>query len=97
MSRNKEAVETYIDRLSTSPITPRSCVVPDRRHRDWTVFGAFRLQRKTSRRRDREPGVGPGPPIVTILRMVEQDDVVMAEMTLRPAAGDRRVDAGGHG
>ena len=45
-------------------------------------FRLFRLHGKEAYDREIENPAFTGAPIVTITRMVEQDDVVMAEMTL---------------
>ena len=80
MSRNKATVETYIDGFNKSDHAQiLSCLTDDI---DWTVLGFFRLQGKEAYDREIENPAFTGSPIVTITRMVEEDDVVMAEMTL---------------
>jgi ketosteroid isomerase-like protein len=88
MSRNTQTVETYIDGFNKSDHAQiLSCLTDDI---DWTVFGFFRLHGKEAYDREIENPAFVGNPTVTITRMVEQDDVVMAEMTLevRRAGGD---------
>ena len=79
MSRNTTTVETYLDgfRRNDHPQI-LSCLTDDIR---WTVFGGFRL---TGRQAYDAAIEGPGftgPPRLSVVRMVEQDDVVMAELT----------------
>ncbi len=88
MSRNKTTVETYIDGFNKSDHAQiLSCLTDDI---DWTVFGFFRLHGKEAYDREIENPAFTGSPIVRITRMVEEDDVVMAEMTLeaRRASGE---------
>ena len=75
MSDNKDVVRTYIDGFNKSDHKQiLACLTEDIR---WTVFGAFRLEGK-----EIENPAFTGSPSITITRMVEEDDVVMAEMTL---------------
>jgi ketosteroid isomerase-like protein len=88
MSRNKTTVERYIDGFNKSDHEQiLACLTDDI---DWTVFGFFRLHGKEAYDREIENPAFTGSPIVTITRMVEEDDVVMAEMTLeaRRASGE---------
>jgi ketosteroid isomerase-like protein len=79
MSRNKETVERYLDGFRNNDHAQiLSCLTDDIQ---WTVFGAFRLAGKQAYDDAIE---GPGfvaPPRLDVVRMVEQDDVVMAELT----------------
>ena len=87
MSRNTKTVETYIDGFNKSDHAQiLSCLTDDI---DWTVFGFFRLHGKEAYDREIENPAFAGT-LVSIVRMVEQDDVVMAEMTLevRRSSGD---------
>ena len=88
MSRNKDTVERYIDGFNRSDHTQiLSCLADDI---EWTVFGFFRLHGTEAYDREIENPAFTGSPTVTITRMVEEDDVVMAEMTLeaRRATGE---------
>jgi uncharacterized protein len=76
-----------LDDISTA-LTSRSranplCLTEDIR---WTVFGAFRLEGKEACDAEIENPPFTGRPSITITRMVEEDDVVMAEMTLEAQA-----------
>jgi ketosteroid isomerase-like protein len=79
MSRNRQTVETYLDGFRKNDHAQiLSCLTDDI---EWTVFGAFHL---TGKRAYDEAIEGPGfvaPPQLEVVRMVEQDDVVMAELT----------------
>ncbi|MGN9778902.1 nuclear transport factor 2 family protein [Micromonospora sp. H33] len=79
MSRNTETVETYLDGFRTGDHAKiLSCLTDDI---EWTVFGAFHLTGKEAYDAAID-GVGfTGPPRLEVVRMVEQDDVVMAELT----------------
>ena len=80
MSANKRVVERYIDGWNTSDHEQiLSCLTDDI---EWTVFGQFRLQGKAAYEAEIENPAFTGTPTVEILRMVEEDDVVMAEMTV---------------
>jgi ketosteroid isomerase-like protein len=79
MSRNTETVETYLDGFRRNDHAQiLSCLTDDIA---WTVFGAFHLTGKQAYD-DAIEGPGfTGPPRLDVVRMVEQDDVVMAELT----------------
>ncbi|GHJ43455.1 hypothetical protein Cs7R123_07970 [Catellatospora sp. TT07R-123] len=86
MSENKRTVERYLDGFRRNDHAQiLSCLSDDIR---WTVYGAFRL---TGKQAYDEAIDGPGfiqPPSLDVVRMVEQDDVVMAELS----GSARRVD-----
>ena len=79
MSQNTDTVETYLDGFRRNDHAQiLSCLTDDI---EWTVFGAFHL---TGKQAYDEAIEGPGfvgPPQLEVVRMVEQDDVVMAELT----------------
>jgi len=80
MSDNKRTVEKYIAGFNKSDHAQiLSCLTDDIQ---WTVFGAFRLNGKEAYDNEIENPAFIGSPTITITRMVEEDDVVMAEMTL---------------
>lgn len=89
MSRNKQTVETYLDGFRKNDHAQiLSCLTDDI---EWTVFGAFHLTGKEAYDEAIEaPGFVP-PPQLDVVRMVEQDDVVMAELTgsVRRDTGER--------
>ncbi|MGW3770196.1 nuclear transport factor 2 family protein [Actinomadura verrucosospora] len=93
MSRNIKTVTTYLDgfRKSDHEQIP-SCLTDDI---EWTVFGAFHLTGKEAYDKAID---GPpellDPPRLEVVRMVEQGDVVMAELTgtvERAAGGEMRM------
>ena len=79
MSQNKRTVETYLDGFRKNDHAQiLSCLTDDI---EWTVFGAFRLSGKQAYD-DAIEGAGfAGPPRLEVVRMVEEGDVVMAELT----------------
>ncbi|WP_254548650.1 nuclear transport factor 2 family protein [Catellatospora tritici] len=79
MSRNKQTVERYLDgfrRHDHGQIL--SCLTDDI---EWTVYGAFHLTGKQAYDAAIEGPGFIGPPTLNVVRLVEQDDVVMAELT----------------
>jgi ketosteroid isomerase-like protein len=79
MSQNKATVETYLDGFRRSDHAQiLSCLTDDI---EWTVFGAFHLTGKQAYDNAIEGPGFTGPPQLDVVRMVEQDDVVMAELT----------------
>ena len=79
VSRNKETVERYLDGFRRSDHAQiLSCLTDDI---VWTVFGAFHLTGKPAYD-DAIEGPGfTGPPRLEVVRLVEEGDVVMAELT----------------
>lgn len=78
MSRNKQTVETYLDGFRKGDHAQiLSCLTDDIR---WTVFGLFRLTGKAAYDNAIEGPGFVGPPRLEVVRMVEEGDVVMAEL-----------------
>ena len=77
MSANTDTVNRYLDGFRRNDHAQiLSCLTDDIR---WTVYGAFQLEGKQAYD---EAIDGPGfvtPPKLDVVRMVEQDDVIMAE------------------
>jgi ketosteroid isomerase-like protein len=93
MSRNIETVNRYLDGFRRNDHGQiLSCLTDDI---EWTVFGAFRLKGKEAY--DKAIDGAPtfiDPPELEVVRMVEQGDVVMAELTgtaRRAAGGEMRM------
>ena len=93
MSKNIETVNAYLDGFRRNDHAQiLSCLTDDIQ---WTVFGAFRLRGKDAY--DRAIDGAPefiDPPTLEVVRMVEQGDVVMAELTgtaRRAAGGEMRM------
>jgi ketosteroid isomerase-like protein len=79
MSQNTATVERYLDGFRKSDHAQiLSCLTDDI---EWTVFGAFHLTGKQAYDAAIEGSGFTGPPRLSVVRMVEQDDVVMAELT----------------
>jgi ketosteroid isomerase-like protein len=92
MSRNTDTVERYLEGFRRNDHAQiLDCLTDDI---EWTVFGAFHLNGKQAYDEAIE---GPGwmaPPQLEVVRMVEQDDVVMAELlgeVLGPDGGTTRL------
>lgn len=93
MSKNIETVTRYLDGFRRNDHAQiLSCLTDDI---EWTVYGAFHLTGKEAY--DRAIDGAPDfidPPELTVVRMVEQGDVVMAELTgtaRRAAGGELRM------
>ena len=93
MSRNIETVNTYLDGFRKNDHEQiLSCLTDDI---EWTVFGAFHLTGKEAY--DKAIDGAPDfidPPELEVVRMVEQGDVVMAELTgtaKRAAGGEMHM------
>jgi len=88
MSQNLDTVNTYLDGFRKNDHEQiLSCLTDDIQ---WTVYGAFRLTGKDAY--DKAIDGAPDfidPPTLEVVRMVEQGDVVMAELlgTARRAEG----------
>lgn len=81
MSLNKRTVEKYIDGFNKSDHAQiLSCLADDV---EWIMPGTFHLTGKQAFDREIENDAFTGRPVVTITRMVEEDDVVIAEGTVR--------------
>ncbi len=79
MSRNTETVETYLDGFRKGDHEQiLSCLTDDIR---WTVYGGFQLTGKPAYDAAIDGPGFDGPPRLEVVRMVEQGDVVMAELT----------------
>jgi ketosteroid isomerase-like protein len=80
VSANKRTVERYIDGFNKSDHKQiLDCLTEDI---EWTVFGAFHLVGKDAYDKEIENPAFTGSPDITIVRMVEENDVVMAELEL---------------
>ncbi len=79
MSANTDTVNRYLDGFRANDHDQiLSCLTADIR---WTVFGAFQLEGKEAYDAAIEgPGFVP-PPTLDVVRMVEQGDTVMAEIS----------------
>ncbi len=86
MSANKDTVERYIDGFNKSDHAQiLSCLTDDI---EWLMPGAFHLHGKHAFDKEIENEAFTGRPTVRITRMTEEDDVVIAEGTVRAAWKD---------
>jgi ketosteroid isomerase-like protein len=83
MSRNKDTVRKYLDGFNKSD-HPQilSCLTDDI---EWLMPGTFHLKGKDAFDNEIENDAFSGSPTVVITRMVEENDVVIAEGTVRVA------------
>ena len=93
MSQNLETVNAYLDGFRRNDHEQiLSCLTDDIR---WTVFGAFQLSGKAAY--DKAIDGAPefiDPPRLEVVRMIEQGNIVMAELTgtaKRAAGGEMRM------
>jgi ketosteroid isomerase-like protein len=93
MSENIDTVHRYLDGFRKNDHEQiLSCLTDDI---EWTVFGAFHLRGK--KEYDEAIDGAPDfidPPELNVVRMVEQDNVIMAELTgsaKRAAGGEMRM------
>lgn len=83
MTLNKQTVEKYIDGFNQSDHAQvLSCLTEDI---EWLMPGAFHLHGKAEFDREIENDAFTGTPVVTITRLTEENDVVVAEGTVRAA------------
>jgi uncharacterized protein len=83
MSPNKATVEKYIDGFNKSDHEQiLSCLTDDV---EWRMPAAFRLAGKEAFDKEIENDAFTGKPLVKITRMVEENEVVVAEGTVRAA------------
>ncbi|MBA0123996.1 nuclear transport factor 2 family protein [Haloechinothrix sp. YIM 98757] len=88
-SRNNETVERYLDGFRrTDHAQILGCLTDDIR---WTVFGAFRIEGKAAYDAAIEGPGFAGSPDLEVVRLVEEDDTVMAELVGRVPQQDGSV------
>jgi uncharacterized protein len=81
MTANRAAVNKYFDGFRTSDHgVVLSCLTDDI---EWLIPGAFRLTGKEAFDREIESEAFVGSPAIDVTRMVEADDVVVVEGTVR--------------
>ena len=79
LSPNKQTVERYLDGFRRSDHEQiLSCLTDDIR---WTVFGHYRIEGKAAYDANIEAPNADGSPELDVVRMVEEGDTVMAELT----------------
>ena len=86
MTENKHIVERYMDGFNRSDHEQiLSCLTEDV---EWEMPGAFHLVGKYAFDKEIENDAFVGSPTITIARMVEEDDVVIAEGQVRAKRKD---------
>ena len=89
MSENKKTVERYMDGFNKSDHRQiLSCLTDDI---VWILPGVFRLVGKEAFDKEICNDAFVGSPIVTVTRLLEEDDVVVAEGSVRSARKDGGV------
>jgi uncharacterized protein len=83
MSRNKQTVQKYIEGFNKSDHAQiLSCLTDDV---EWLMPGTFHLHGKDAFDKEIQNDAFTGNPTVRVTRMVEENDVVIAEGTVRVA------------
>lgn len=86
MSRNKETVQAYMDAFArTDHAGVLACLTDDV---EWVLPGAFHLTGKEAFDGEIENDAFVGSPAITVTRMAEEDDVVIAEGSVRSTRRD---------
>lgn len=86
MSRNKQTIERYLDGFRRSDHAQiLACLTEDV---EWVIPGAFHTVGKAAFDQEIENDAFVGRPDIMLLRLVEEDDVVVAEGTVRAARAD---------
>jgi ketosteroid isomerase-like protein len=81
MSANKKTVEEYMNAFSVSDhARVLACLTDDV---EWLIPGAFHLKGKEAFDGEIENPAFVGRPLISVTRMTEEDDVVIAEGTVR--------------
>ncbi len=83
MSRNKDVVSAYMDAYARwRHEDVLACLTDDF---EWIVPGAIHVSGNEAFDREIEGKGAAGPPVIEVTRLVEQDDVVVAEGAVRNA------------
>jgi uncharacterized protein len=78
VSQNLDTVRRYIDGFVTSDREQiLGCLTDDIQ---WTLFGGYHLEGKAAYDAEIQNPAFSGSPVLEIVRLVEQDDVVMGEL-----------------
>ena len=86
MSRNKQTVQRYMNAFNKSDHAEiLSCLTNDV---EWVMPGAFHLTGKLAFDKEIENDAFVGSPTITVSRMTEEHDVVVAEGSVRSARRD---------
>jgi uncharacterized protein len=83
MSRNKQTVQSYMEAFARSDHAGvLGCLTDDV---EWIVPGAFHVTGKPAFDKEIENDAFVGRPIIKVTRLTEEDDVVVAEGSVRSA------------
>lgn len=86
MSRNKQTVQKYMDAFArTDHAEVLSCLTDDV---EWVIPGAFHTTGKDAFDKEIENDAFVGSPTISVTRMTEEHDVVVAEGSVRSARRD---------
>jgi uncharacterized protein len=86
MSANKQTVQQYMDAFSrTDHAAVLSCLTDDV---EWLIPGAFHAKGKAAFDKEIENDAFVGSPTINVTRLIEENDVVVAEGTVRSARKD---------
>ena len=86
MSPNKQTVQKYMDAFTrTDHAEILSCLTEGV---EWEIPGAFHVRGKAAFDKEIENDAFVGSPAIRVTRMTEEDDVVVAEGTVRCARRD---------
>ena len=89
MTPNQKTVEKYIDGFNkTDHVQILSCLTEDV---EWLMPGGFHLTGKEAFDKEIENPAFTGTPIVTIKRMIEDNNVVVAEGAVRASFKDGKL------
>ena len=89
MSRNKQTVQKYMDAFNrTDHVEILSCLTEDV---EWVIPGMFHVTGKVAFDREIENDAFVGSPTIHVTRMVEEQDVVVAEGTVKATKRDGGV------
>ena len=89
MTANKKVVETYMDgfnKLDHKQIL--SCLTDDV---EWILPGVFHLKGKDAFDKEIENPAFEGKPVIVITRMIEENNIVIAEGTVRSKKKDAEI------
>ena len=86
MSRNKETVERYMEGFRRSDHAAiLACLHEDV---EWIIPGMFKVNGKEAFDKEIENDAFVGRPAITVTRLVEENDIVVAEGSVRSAKKD---------
>ena len=89
MTRNKQTVQRYMEAFRKSDHAEvLACLTDDV---EWVLPGAFNLQGKEAFDREIENEAFIGRPVIDVTRLLEEDEVVVAEGSVRCARRDGGV------